>query len=195
MGDELMSLFEAIVVIGVLSIVGVVLALFSTHNTLTKLFRRCQQAYADVDVQLRYRHDLIPGLVEIARSYAGHERGVVDLLMRARTEAFKAVGGEQRLEAETVVGANIMKLMSFVETLPEMRTSAHYSDLRSELVDVNHKIAAARRFWNLAVQEYNSALDQFPSRLMARHLGLSEQRSYDLGVERAFIEEAPAIKL
>jgi LemA protein len=190
-----MSFLEVIALIAVLAVIGAAMIFFTSHNKLTTLFRRCQQAYADVDVQLRYRHDLIPGLIEIARSYAGHERGVIDSLMRARTEALQALGGEQRIAAETVVGANIVKLMSVVETLPEMRTSAHYSELRSELTDVNHKIAASRRFWNMAVQEYNATLDRFPNRLFAAHFGLSEQRSYDLGVERVFVEEAPVVKL
>lgn len=166
-----------------------------SFNRLATLRRRCQQAFADVDVQLRYRHDLIPGLVEIARSYAGHERGIIESVVRARTEALKALAGEQRLEAETVLGANIVKLLSVVESLPEMRASSHYADLRSELVDVNHKIAAARRFWNLSAQEFNASLDHFPGNLIGRNFGLSEQRSYDLGVERVFVEEAPAVKL
>ncbi|MEZ5817762.1 MAG: LemA family protein [Hyphomicrobiaceae bacterium] len=167
----------------------------AVYNRLAVLARRCEQAFADVDVQLRHRHDLIPSLVETVRSFAGHEAAILDSVMKARTDALRAVGSADKLEAETMLTSSINKLLAVVEANPTIQAGSHFAELRGELVDVNNKISAARRFFNLAVGEYNGVLDQFPGNLIGRRFGLREKRAYSLGLDRVFVEEAPAVKL
>jgi LemA protein len=165
------------------------------YNRLAVLARRCEQATADIDVQLRHRHDLVPSLVETVRSFAGHEKEIINNVVNARAEALRAVGSHDKLEAETVLTSSIVKLLSVAESNPTLQAGSHFCELRGEIVDVNNKIAAARRFLNMTVKEYNGALDQFPANLIGRRFGLAEKRSYDLGLERVFIEDMPAVKL
>lgn len=165
-----------------------------SYNNLVALAQRCDQAAGDIDVQLRHRHDLIPSLVETVRGFASHERGIIDSLMNARAAAMRAATAEEQQEAEAVVSVKLNQALAAVETYPEVRGSQHFSDLRRELSDVENKIAASRRFLNLAVSEYNASLGQFPNNVIARKAGLRDRRFYDLGLDRVFAEEAPAFK-
>jgi LemA protein len=114
--------------------------------------------------------------------------------MKARADALRAVGSADKLEAETMLTSSIVKLLAVVESNPTIQAGSHFSELRSEIIDVNNKIAAARRFFNMAVNEYNGSLDQFPANLVGRRFGLSAKRSYDLGLERVFVEDIPVVK-
>ena len=164
------------------------------YNRLAVLARRCERAMADIDVQVRHRHDLVPSLVETVRGFAGHEKAIIDSVVKARADALRAVGSHDKLEAETMLTSSIVKLLSVVESNPTIQAGSHFSELRGEIIDVNNKIAAARRFFNMAVNEYNGSLDQFPANLVGRRFGLSAKRSYDLGLERVFVEDVPAVK-
>src|SRR5262245_35764378 len=161
------------------------------YNRLAVLSRRCERAMADIDVQVRHRHDLVPSLVEAVRGFASHEKGVIDSVVGARAEALRAIGAQDRLQAETMLTSSIVKLLSVAESNPNIQAGAHFSELRGEIIDVNNKIAAARRFFNMAVSEFNASLDQFPANLIGRRFGLAAKRSYDLGLERLFVEEVP----
>jgi LemA protein len=161
---------------------------------LAVLSRRCERALADIDVQVRHRHDLIPSLVEAVRGFTAHEKGVIDSVVNARIEALRAVGSQDKLEAETMLTSSIVKLLSVAESNPSIQAGGHFSELRGEITDVNNKIAAARRFFNMAVNEFNASLDQFPANVVGRRFGLSAKRSYDLGLDRLFVEEIPAVK-
>jgi LemA protein len=90
--------------------------------------------------------------------------------------------------------SSIVKLLSVAESNPSIQAGGHFSELRGEITDVNNKIAAARRFFNMAVNEFNASLDQFPANVVGRRFGLSAKRSYDLGLDRLFVEEIPAVK-
>jgi LemA protein len=180
---------------GFLALVGVVALTIVVYNRLAALARRCEQAMADIDVQLRLRHDLIPSLVETVRSFVAHERGLFETIATARARAMRAADPGERMEAETVLTSGLLRLVALAESNPTSQASSHFAELRSELVDVNNKIAAARRFFNLAVSEYNATLDQFPGNLIGRRFGLTSRRSFDLGIERVFFEDAPAVKL
>ncbi|MGE0700950.1 MAG: LemA family protein [Hyphomicrobiaceae bacterium] len=165
------------------------------YNRLAILRRRCEQAFADIDVQVRHRHDLIPSLVETVRSFAGHEKSIVDNVLKARNEALRAAGSDRKMEAEAALTTSLTRLIGAVEAYPNIVAGSHYAELRSEIVDVNNNIAAARRFFNLAVGEYNGARDQFPANLIARRFGLEEKRAYSLGLDRVFVEDAPEVKI
>ena len=178
------------------TVVGLpMLVMMVIYNRLATLAHRCEQAFADIDVQLRHRHDVIPSLVETVRSFAGHEKSIIDNVMKARAEALRAVGSTDKLEAESALTASIVRLLAVVEANPTIQAGSHFSELRGEIVDVKNKISAARRFLNLAVGEYNGALDRFPGNLIGHRFGLQEKRSYSLGLDRVFVEDAPAVKI
>jgi LemA protein len=165
------------------------LVAWSSYNRLMALDERCNTAFADVDVQLKYRHSVIPGLVETVRGYAKHEQAVLTEVTQARAAALGAAGSESRLHAETQVGQSISSLMSVAENYPELQASPHFRELRMELADAENRIAASRRFYNLAVDEFNATLRQFPGNLIGGAGRLGRRAPFDLGVERILLDE------
>lgn len=164
----------------------------TTHNRLAKLAQRCEQAFADIDVQLRYRHDLIPLFAETVTGYISYEKEMLDKVLAARAEALRAATQEMRIKAENNVSINLTQLMQAVGNNPEIRGAPHYQELRRELTDVEHKLAAARRFFNLAVSEFNATLTQFPGNLIGPRSGMHSRSFFDLGMERVFVQDSPA---
>jgi LemA protein len=171
--------------------------LFSTYtgtiNTLVALDERCDTAFADIDVHLKHRHNLIPGLVEVVKGMKQHERDMVLGVMEARAKALGAVSSQIRLKAEGNLSAQIGTLLSAVEKHPDIRTLPEFANLRQQLVDCENRITAARRFYNLAIEEYNTSLRQFPGSIIAQKRRMSSRQPYDLGVERVLIDEPMAI--
>lgn len=165
----------------------------ASYNRAVTLAQRCDQAVADVDVQLRHRHDLIPALVETVKGFSKHERALFDTVMSARAQAMQAKSEEERTWAEALVGTRLHNVIATVESYPEAKASPHFCELRRELSDVENKIAAARRFQNMAVSEYNATIAQFPMNMLAGRFGLNERRSFGLGLDRVFVEEAPGV--
>jgi LemA protein len=166
----------------------------ATHNRLVALDQRCDTAFADVDVHLKHRQNLIPGLVETVRGYTKHENDILLGVTQARAEALKAAAPEMRLEAEKNLTQNINALIGMAERYPELKASTHFSDLRRELVDAENRITASRRFYNLAVGEYDATLRQFPGSTIARLFKMNVRLPFDLGIERVLIDEPVAIK-
>ena len=164
------------------------------YNRLIMLGQRCDQAYADIDVQLRHRHDLIPNLVETVKGFASHERGIINSLMSARAAAVRAAGAEEQVRAEAMLSSQLVRVMASVEAYPEVTGSRHFTELRRDIADVEHKIAAARRFLNMAVAEYNATLAQFPAAMVGRSAGLHTRRMFDLGLDRVIMEEPVTVK-
>ena len=178
---------------GIVVAAGIVL--WVLYNRLVALGQRCDQAFADIDVQLKQRHDLIPNLVHTVRDFVGHEQGTLETLMKARTTAMTAATPEAQLRAETALGARLGDLIAIVEANPQLQASTHFVALREEIADVENKIAAARRYLNMTVTEHNTTLHQFPLNLLARPLGLSARAFYNLGGDRVFLDDAPSAKL
>lgn len=166
----------------------------ATSNRLIALDQRCSTAFADIDVHLKHRSNLIPGLVETVRGFAGHERDILLGVAQARTAALQAAAPEMRLEAEKTLTQNINALIGMAERYPELRASSHFEGLRQELVDAENRITASRRFYNLAVGEYDATLRQFPGSYIARVRKLGARTPFDLGIERVLIDEPLAIK-
>lgn len=171
-----------------------VLMLLGTSNRLVKLDARCDTAFADIDVHMKHRHDLIPGLVEIVRGYAAHERDILIGITEARAQALAATSPELRLKAEKSLSANITSLMSMADRFPELKASSHFTALRNELADAENRITASRRFYNLAIEEYNATLRQFPGSTLARIKRMGTRRPFDLGLDRLILDEPVAIK-
>jgi len=177
-----------------LIIVFLVLLTVTLYNRLVKLRNNREQAFADVDVQLRQRHDLIPQLVESVKGYMQHERGVLTEITEARANAMKAGTINEKIAAETRLTAALEGLKVSVEAYPDLKASQNFLDLQNEISDVENKIAAARRFFNSATKELNVATEVFPSNLIATLFNFRREPMFDLGEQRATAGEPPQIK-
>jgi len=175
-------------------IVVFVLWAVSLYNRLVKLRNNREQAFADVDVQLRLRHDLVPQLVESVRGYMGHERGVLTEITEARAAAMKANTINDKIAAETRLSSALEGLKVSVEAYPDLKASQNFLDLQNEISDVENKIAAARRFFNSATKELNVATEMFPSNIVATLFNFKREPMFELGEKRETIEEPPQIK-
>jgi len=180
------------IVLGV--IVVLVLWIIVIYNQLVGMRQRAGQAFADVDVQLKQRHDLIPNLVETVKGYASHERGTLEAVVQARNTAMAAQGPAQQAAAENMLSGALRQLFALSEAYPDLKANANFQQLQSELSDIENKIAAARRFFNNSVQEYNTGIQQFPAALFAGALGFHERTFFDVGEERQVLEKAPQVK-
>ena len=157
----------------------------SLYNRLVKLRNNREQAFADVDVQLKQRHDLIPQLVDSVKGYMGHERGVLTEITEARTNAMKATTINEKIAAETKLSTALDGLKVSVEAYPDLKASQNFMDLQNEISDIENKIAAARRFFNSATKELNIATELFPSNLIATLFNFKREPMFELGDQRA----------
>jgi len=175
-------------------IVVVVLFAVGAYNRLVTLSQRVNQAFADIDVQLKQRHDLIPNLVETVKGYAAHERGTLDDVIKARNAAMSAQGPAQVSATEAQLSGALGRLIALSEAYPDLKANANFQQLASELSDLENKIAASRRFFNNAVQEYNTSIQQMPAVLFAGMFGFTRKDFFDLGTSRTEVEAAPSVK-
>jgi LemA protein len=180
------------VVLGVF--VVIVIWAISIYNSLVAMRQRTNQAFADVDVQLKQRHDLIPNLVETVKGYAAHERGTLEAVIQARNAAMAAPGVEQKVAAENMLTGALRQMFALAESYPDLKANQNFQQLQAELSDIENKLAASRRFFNSAVQEYNTGIQQFPAALFAGIFGFSQRPFFDLGGDRAQLEQAPSVK-
>ena len=180
------------IVLGV--IVILVLFAFGAYNRLVALGQRVSQAFADIDVQLKQRSDLIPNLVETVKGYAAHERGTLEAVIAARNTAIAAPGVEQKVAAENMLSGALRQLFALSENYPNLKANANFQQLQSDLSDIENKLAASRRFYNNAVQEYNTGIQQFPAALFAGIFGFGQRSFFDVGENRAQLEQAPSVK-
>lgn len=183
---------SAIVIIVV--IVVFVLWAISVYNGLVTMRQRVNQAFADIDVQLRQRHDLVPNLVETVKGYAAHERGTLDEVVKARGAAVSAQGPAQQAAAENMLTGALRQLLAVSEAYPDLKANAEFQQLQNELNDLENKIAASRRFFNSAVQEYNTSIQRFPAALFATSFGFAPKDFFDLGPDRQAELQAPQVK-
>ena len=180
-----------------LIIVGVILVvIWFTYNSMVTLRQRTNQAFADIDVQMKQRHDLIPNLVETVKGYAGHERGTLEAVVQARNAAISAQSGgpAQQAQAENMLSGALRQLFALSEAYPDLKANQNFQQLQTELSDIENKLAAARRFFNNAVNEYNAGIQQFPAVLFANSFGFRERQFFDLGDERKTLEKPPEVK-
>jgi LemA protein len=180
------------IILGV--IVVVVLWVIMTYNSLVAMAQRVNQSFADVDVQLKQRHDLIPNLVETVKGYAAHERGTLEAVVNARNAAVAAQGPEAKVAAENMLTGALRQLFALSEAYPDLKASANFQQLQAQITDVENKLAAARRFFNNAVSEYNAGIQQFPAALFASMFGFAQRQFFDLGEDRKSLDQAPQVK-
>jgi LemA protein len=171
----------------------VVFAVF-TYNRLVTLRQAWKRAFADIDVQLKQRQDLVPNLVETVKGYASHESSVLIQVTEARAAAMRANTVGEKSAAEGALTGALGNLMAVAENYPQLKASENFLSLQSELADLENKIAAARRFLNNAVAEYNSAIQQFPGVLFAGAMGFTPAEMFTLDAEeRAQMKTAPKV--
>jgi LemA protein len=183
-----------IIVILFLGIIFLLIVMvISLYNRLVRLRNNREQAFADVDVQLKMRHDLIPQLVDSVKGYMGHERGVLTTVTEARTNAMKATTINEKIEAEKKLSSALEGLKVSVEAYPDLKASQNFMDLQNEIADVENKIAAARRFFNSATKELNVATELFPSNIVATLFNFNRETMFELGDQRAEAEQPPKI--
>ncbi len=175
-------------------IVLFILMAVSLYNRLVKLRNNREQAFADVDVQLKQRHDLIPQLVDSVKGYMGHERGVLTEITEARTNAMKATTINEKIDAENKLSTALDGLKVQVEAYPDLKASQNFLELQNEISDIENKIAAARRFFNSATKELNVATELFPSNLVATLFNFKREPMFELGAQRAEAEQPPKIQ-
>jgi LemA protein len=182
------------IVLGV--IVVVVLWVISVYNGVVAMGQRVSQAFADIDVQLRQRHDLIPNLVETVKGYAAHERGTLEAVVQARSAAMnaQAQGPQAQAAAEAQLSGVLGRLIALSEAYPDLKANTNFQQLQAQLSDIENKLAAARRFFNNAVSEYNARIQQFPAALFAASFGFTPRQFFDLGDERRTVQEVPQVK-
>jgi LemA protein len=182
-----------IIILIVLALIAVLL--IGIYNRLVALRQNCNQAFADVDVQLKQRHDLIPNLVETVKGYAAHEAGTLEAVIQARNAAVSAerTGDPKAMgAAEGILGQALGRLIALSEAYPDLKANTNFQQLQAELSDIENKLAAARRFFNNAVGEYNTAREQFPAAIFAGMFGFGPRDFFDVGEEsRASMDAAP----
>jgi len=152
------------------------------YNGLVKLRVLADNAWSDIDVQLKRRHDLIPNVVEVVKGHAGYERGTLEKVVEARAAAMGARGGapEARGEVEGQLSQALGRLMVLAESYPDLKAGASYRQLQQTLVDVEDAIQNARRYYNAVIRDYNTAAQRFPSNLLAGPLGFKAREYFHL---------------
>ena len=174
----------------------VLVALFGViiFNRLVVLRQAWKRAFADIDVQLKQRHDLIPNLVETVKGYAAHESGVFTKVTEARASAMRATSVSEKSAAEGALSGALANLLAVAENYPQLKANENFRQLQDELADLENKIAAARRFLNNAVAEYNVAIQQFPAVLFAGVFGFASAPMFELDAEeKAAAKEPPKV--
>src|SRR3954470_14989465 len=175
------------IVIAVL-LIGLVIAVY---NRLVRLRNRTENAWAQVDVQLRRRYDLIPNLVEAVKGYATHERETFEAVTQARTAAQQAQGVEQQAGAENALTAAIGRLFAVAEAYPELRATENFQQLQAQLADTEQKIAVSRQVYNDTVLTYDNAIQTVPASLIAGTFGFQSRPYFQIDEPAA--REAPQV--
>lgn len=180
------------IILGV--IVVLVIIVVSMYNSLVKLRNNRENAFADIDVQLKQRHDLIPQLVDTVKGYATHEKETLDRVIQARNGAVSAKTIDEKIVAENQLTSALSGLRITLEAYPDLKANQNFLQLQEEISDVENKLAAVRRYFNSATRELNNAVQTFPSNLIAGMFGFHKEIMFDLGTDqRANLEEAPKI--
>ena len=161
------------------------------YNRLITLRNRVKEAWADIEVQLKRRYNLIPNLVETVKGYAQHEKEVFEKVTEARTKAISATSVEEKSEAEANLTAALKTLFAVAENYPQLRANENFLELQKELTDTEDKIQAARRFYNGNVRDYNTTLEKFPNNIIASIFKFSPEKYFEISSEEE--KEVPKV--
>ena len=167
-------------IIILIAVAAVVLWFVFAYNGFIRLVTRTKEAWADIDVQLKRRYDLIPNLVETVKGYAAHEEGVFEKVTEARAKAVSAEGPQAKGEAENQLTAALKSVFAVAEAYPDLKAAGNFAALQAELSDTENKIQAARRFYNGNVRDLNIKVETFPSNIIASMFGFKKQEFFEL---------------
>lgn len=187
-------LIVILVIVAIVVVIGGIIA--GAYNSLVNLDERVNEAWSDILVQLKYRADLIPNVVETVKGYAKHEKETFQMVTEARTAAMGAKTVKQATEAEEAMQGALGKIFAIAEAYPELKANENYQQLQTQLQDCEDKIQASRRFYNAGAKELNTKIKTFPTNLINNFVGHFKKRDYfDVAEsERATIEKAPEVK-
>lgn len=184
-----------VLIISLVVLVIIIAWLISMYNSLVKLRNNRENAFADIDVQLKQRHDLIPQLVETVKGYAAHEKDTLERVINARNGAMGAKTIDEKIAAENVLSSALTGLKITMEAYPDLKANQNFLQLQEEISDLENKLSSVRRYFNSATKELNNAVQTFPSNLLAGMFGFHKEIMFDLGKQqRATLEETPQIK-
>ncbi len=173
-------------------IAAVGLAVIGLYNSLVSLRNRVKEAWAQIDVQLKRRHDLIPNLVETVKGYAAHEKETLDRVIQARSRAVAATGVEAQAQAEQALSGALGRLMLVVEQYPDLTANQNSQGLQEELTATENRIGFSRQHFNETVMQYNTRIQSFPANILAGTFGFTEETYFELTDTAA--REAPQVK-
>lgn len=179
-----------LIVVAILVVWGI-----SIYNNLVALRNNRENAFANIDVQLKQRHDLVPQLVATVKGYAEHEKGLLERVTAARTAAMSATTINDKIQAENALSSALAGLKVSVEAYPDLKANQNFLQLQQEVSDIENKLAASRRFFNSATKELNTGVQTFPAVLLAGMFGFHKEPMFEVPQEeRAVLDKAPEIK-
>jgi LemA protein len=182
-------------IIVIVAVVIIALILISMYNNLVKLRNNRENAFANIDVQLKQRYDLVPQLVNTVKGYASHERELLEKVTAARSACMNATSINDRVQADNALGAALSGLRVAVEAYPDLKANQNFLQLQNELSDIENKLASVRRFFNSATKELNNAVQSFPSNIIAGMFGFKKEPMFEIPAsDRAAHEKAPEIQ-
>ncbi len=183
-----------LIIIGAVVLV-ILLYFVGVYNGLVRLRNNRENAFANIDVQLKQRHDMIPQLVSTVKGYAAHEKTLLEEVTRARTAAMNATSINDKVQAENALSAALAGLKVSVEAYPELKANTNFQQLQTEIADIENKLSATRRFFNSATKELNVGVQSFPANLIAGMFGFHAEPMFEIPqTERAAMEKAPEIQ-
>lgn len=165
-----------LIVLGIIALVAIVL--IAMYNSLIRLKIRVDEAWSDIDVQLKRRYDLIPNLIETVKGYAKHEKETLDAVVKARNIAMSAGSNEEKAKAENALSETLKSIFALAEAYPDLKANQNFLELQRELTDTEDKIMAARRFYNGNVRDFNTKLQVFPTNIIGNMLGFKPREFF-----------------
>jgi LemA protein len=180
-----------IIVLAVIALLLIFLIVF--YNRLVLLRNNRENAFADIDVQLKQRYDLIPQLVETVKGYAKHEKETLARVVELRNQAVAATSIDNKIAIENQLSSALAGLKITLEAYPDLKANQNFLQLQEEMSDIENKLAAVRRFFNSATKEFNNAVQTFPSNLIAGMFNFNKAPMFDLGGDRTAHEKTPAV--
>jgi len=180
--------------IGIAALVLIVICFIMLYNRLVKLRNNRENAFADIDVQLKQRYDLIPQLVEVVRGYASHEKETLQNVINARNQALSANTIDEKINAENKLSGALNGLRFVFEAYPDLKANQNFLQLQEEISDVENKLSSVRRYFNSTTREYNNAVQVFPSSIIAGMSGFHKEQMFNVDTDRIVMDKAPSIK-
>ena len=174
--------------------VVILLGIIGLYNNLVRMRNNRENAFANIDVQLKQRHDLVPQLVSTVKGYASHEKTVLENVTNARTAAMSANNINDKIQAENKLSSALANLKVSLAAYPDLKANQNFLQLQTEISDIENKLAASRRFFNSATKELNNAVQTFPANILAGMFGFHKEPMFEIpATDRASLDKAPEI--